>query len=43
MTPFLLIIGYFGFIGFIMGPLALPPFLSVFEIFRHTVEGGEHA
>ncbi len=32
----------FGFVGFIMGPLVLALFLSVFEIFRH-IEGGEHA
>jgi predicted PurR-regulated permease PerM len=32
----------FGFIGFIMGPLVLALFVSVFEIFRH-IEGGEHA
>ncbi|MEW6571366.1 MAG: AI-2E family transporter [Nitrospirota bacterium] len=32
----------FGFIGFIMGPLVLALFISVFEIFRH-IEGGENA
>jgi len=32
----------FGFIGFIMGPLVLALFVSVFEIFRH-IEGGENA
>jgi predicted PurR-regulated permease PerM len=32
----------FGFIGFIMGPLVLALFVSVFEIFRH-IEGGEYA
>jgi predicted PurR-regulated permease PerM len=32
----------FGLIGFIMGPLVLALFVSVFEIFRH-IEGGEHA
>lgn len=32
----------FGFIGFIMGPLVLALFVSIFEIFRH-IEGGEHA
>jgi len=32
----------FGLIGFIMGPLVLAIFVSVFEIFRH-IEGGEHA
>ncbi|MEW6587034.1 MAG: AI-2E family transporter [Nitrospirota bacterium] len=32
----------FGFIGFIMGPLVLALFVSVFEIFKHG-EGGEHA
>ncbi len=32
----------FGFIGFIMGPLVVALFISVFEIFRH-IEGGEHA
>ncbi|MEW6418001.1 MAG: AI-2E family transporter [Nitrospirota bacterium] len=31
----------FGFIGFIMGPLVLALFVSVFEIFRH-IEGGEN-
>jgi len=28
----------FGLIGFIMGPLVLALFVSVFEIFRHTEE-----
>lgn len=32
----------FGFIGFIMGPLVLALFVSVFEIFRN-IEGGENA
>jgi len=32
----------FGIIGFIMGPLVLALFVSVFEIFKH-VEGGENA
>lgn len=32
----------FGLIGFIIGPLVLALFVSVFEIFRH-IEGGEHA
>lgn len=32
----------FGLIGFIMGPLVLALFISVFEIFRH-IEGGENA
>ncbi len=32
----------FGIIGFIMGPLVLALFISVFEIFRH-IEGGENA
>ncbi|OHE57119.1 MAG: hypothetical protein A2Z47_08465 [Thermodesulfovibrio sp. RBG_19FT_COMBO_42_12] len=32
----------FGFIGFIMGPLVLALFVSVFEIFRQ-IEGGENA
>ena len=32
----------FGFIGFIMGPLVLALFVSVFEIFRQK-EGGENA
>jgi predicted PurR-regulated permease PerM len=32
----------FGLIGFIMGPLVLALFVSVFEIFRH-IEGGENA
>jgi predicted PurR-regulated permease PerM len=32
----------FGFIGFIMGPLVLALFFSVFEMFRH-VEGGDDA
>ena len=32
----------FGLIGFIMGPLVLALFLSIFEIFRHT-QGGENA
>jgi predicted PurR-regulated permease PerM len=32
----------FGLIGFIMGPLVLTLFVSVFEIFRH-IEGGENA
>jgi predicted PurR-regulated permease PerM len=32
---------FFGLIGFIMGPLVLALFVSVFEIFRHR--GGEHA
>jgi len=32
----------FGFIGFIIGPLVLALFVSVFEIFRH-IEGGENA
>lgn len=35
-------IKFFGFIGFIMGPLVLAIFISVFEIFRH-IEGGENA
>jgi len=35
-------INFFGFIGFIMGPLVLALFLSVFEIFR-TIEGGTNA
>ena len=32
----------FGLIGFIMGPLVLALFVSIFEIFRHT-QGGENA
>jgi predicted PurR-regulated permease PerM len=32
----------FGLIGFIMGPLVLALFISIFEIFRHT-QGGENA
>jgi predicted PurR-regulated permease PerM len=32
----------FGLIGFIMGPLVLTLFVSVFEIFIH-IEGGENA
>lgn len=32
----------FGLIGFIMGPLVLALFISVFEIFKH-IEGGENA
>jgi predicted PurR-regulated permease PerM len=35
-------IKFFGPIGFIMGPLVLALFVSVFEIFRH-IEGGENA
>jgi len=35
-------IKFFGLIGFIMGPLVLALFVSVFEIFKHT-GGGEHA
>lgn len=35
-------IKFFGFIGFIMGPLVLALFISVFEVFRHK-EGGENA
>lgn len=31
----------FGLIGFIMGPLVLAIFISVFELYRH-LEGGEH-
>jgi len=32
----------FGLIGFIMGPLVLALFISVFEMFRH-IEGGDNA
>jgi predicted PurR-regulated permease PerM len=32
----------FGLIGFIMGPLVLALFISIFEIFRHS-QGGENA
>jgi predicted PurR-regulated permease PerM len=35
-------IKFFGLIGFIMGPLVLALFVSVFEIFKH-IGGGEHA
>lgn len=35
-------INFFGFIGFIMGPLVLALFISVFSIFRN-IEGGTHA
>jgi len=35
-------IKFFGIIGFIMGPLVLALFVSVFEIFRN-IEGGENA
>jgi predicted PurR-regulated permease PerM len=34
-------IKFFGLIGFIMGPLVLALFVSVFEIFKHR--GGEYA
>lgn len=33
-------INFFGFIGFVIGPLVLALFVSVFEIFRGTEEGG---
>jgi predicted PurR-regulated permease PerM len=35
-------IKFFGLIGFIMGPLVLALFVSVFEIFKH-IGGGEYA
>jgi predicted PurR-regulated permease PerM len=35
-------IRFFGLIGFIMGPLVLALFISVFEMFRH-IEGGNDA
>jgi predicted PurR-regulated permease PerM len=34
-------IKFFGLIGFIMGPLVLAIFISVFELYRH-LEGGEY-
>lgn len=36
-------INYFGFIGFILGPLVLALFMSVFAIFRNIEEGGSNA
>lgn len=36
-------INFFGFIGFVIGPLVLALFVSVFEIFRGTEEGGTNA
>lgn len=36
-------INFFGFIGFVIGPLVLALFVSVFEIFRGTDEGGTNA
>jgi len=33
-------ISFFGFIGFIMGPLVLALFVAVFEIFRNPEDGG---
>ncbi|HBU05216.1 MAG TPA: hypothetical protein DEA95_01105 [Nitrospiraceae bacterium] len=36
-------INFFGFIGFVIGPLVLALFISVFEIFRGTEEGGTNA
>jgi predicted PurR-regulated permease PerM len=45
LVVFLSVLGgikLFGLIGFIMGPLVLALFISVFEIFKH-IEGGENA
>ncbi len=36
-------INYFGLIGFILGPLVLALFISVFAIFRNIEEGGTNA
>lgn len=36
-------INYFGFIGFILGPLVLALFISVLAIFRNIEEGGSDA